>query len=342
MPSILGRSDATGWDVVCGTGRRDCEAVSVVIPAYNSGSYIVETLDSVIKQSLGGVEIIVVDDGSQDNTEEAVASFACRGRSARLKYVKLPESRGVSHARNCGLSLVRSPFVVFLDADDLLTPLALECMVQALQREPGRIACYGNYIRIREDGRCIEARPSAMRKLPESNTLWNLLGNNFIPTGSLCVRTSVANAVGGYNENLRFGEDWEFWCRLASLGDFTAVDATLMKYRQRSSGASRCLAGTPHSPNTAAIEAIYSNPAVIGRFPSRELRERRRKAEMDAYWAAALGRIRTRDLTSICASLLAGLIRYPDVLLRPRKIYLYGRRMVQRIWLEAGGMERLS
>ena len=120
-----------------------------------------------------------------------------------------------------------------------------------------------------------------MKLFPAQDTLRYLVSKNFIVCGAICIRTDAARSVHGFNPTLKWGEDWEFWCRLAVLGDFAAMpDDVVLLYRQHFSSANFRLKNSPLRPNFKAIEAVYSNPAIQQRFSRGELR-RKAKARSD-------------------------------------------------------------
>jgi glycosyltransferase involved in cell wall biosynthesis len=303
-------------------------SVTVVVAAYNAEKFIQETLESVAAQSLENIEIIVVDDGSTDGTPDLLRAFADR----RLIVLR-QDNRGVSAARNAGLALARAPYIFFLDADDILLRDALLRMVATLDRMPRRVACFAHHTRIAEDGSALSTRDDLRWKLfPVSDTLRHLIAKNFIVCGAICIRTDAARAVHGFNPALKLGEDWEFWCRLAVLGDFAAMpDHIALKYRQRFVSANYRLRKSPLRQNFEAIDAVFSNPAIQKKFPAADLKRRRRLAEIDAFWAGARNEY-VRDRTiSFLRHLIVGAVCYPDSILRPRLVYLFLRGLVQHL-----------
>jgi glycosyltransferase involved in cell wall biosynthesis len=302
--------------------------VTVVIAAYNSGAFIRETVASVLRQSLTSIELIVVDDGSTDDTQRVLASIS-DGRLAVLRQ----RNGGASAARNAGLAAARAPYILFLDADDVLLPDALAKMVGVLDRMPQRVACFAHHIKIAEDGSELSSRADLRWKLfPATGTLRQLLSKNFIVCGAICVRTDAARALAGFNTALRLGEDWEFWCRLAVLSDFAAMpNDVVLLYRQRFSGANHRLRTSPLQPNFAAIDAFYSNPAIRRRFLPIELKLRRRLAKMDAFWAGARNEYTYGRMKRLLAYVAIGVFRYPDSILRPRLVYLFFRGLQQHV-----------
>jgi len=294
--------------------------VTVVIAAYNAGAFIDETLQSVFVQSLKNFELIVVDDGSIDRTPEILNSYS----DPRL-IVRRQANSGVSAARNAGLALARAPYVFFLDADDILEPTALAKMVDVLERMPDRVACFGHHIKIAEDGSELSNRGDLCWKtFPTSDTLRHLIAKNFIVCGAICIRTEAALAVRGFNTSLKLGEDWEFWCRLAALGDFAALpNDVILFYRQRFGSANYKLRPSALRPNFHYIDAIYSDPKIRRRFSWIELAYRRRLAEIDAFWAGARNEYFQGRMIQFLKYMVIGTVRYPDSMLRPRLVYLF-------------------
>ena len=300
--------------------------VAVVAAAYNMEAFVAATIASVRAQTLRAFEMIVVDDGSQDRTAEIVSGIG----DPRVRLISIPKC-GVSAARNHGLAVCTAPLVVFLDADDLLTPDALARMVAALKARPEAVACFGHHVKIDEHDAPVDgARPSALKRLPERDTLRHLIAKNVIVNGgALCIRTAAAHQVGGYDPRLRFSEDWEFWCRLAALGDFAALpDLIAVQYRVRRSSANTTLAGTPFHPNLEAIDRIYEAPAVRERFAGRALARTRRLAESNEHRSAARNALSERRLGRFAAYLVAGALRYPESLLQWRLAYLFVRSLL--------------
>jgi glycosyltransferase involved in cell wall biosynthesis len=295
--------------------------VTVVIAAFNAETFIAETLNSVLGQSLEDLELIVVDDGSTDGTQRILAAIA----DTRLTVIR-QENCGVSAARNAGLALARAPYVFFLDADDLVAPDALSKMVGTLDNNPERVACFGHHIKIAEDGTELSTRSYLRWKmLPDGDTLRHLIAKNFI-CGAICVSTAAARAVRGFDPTLKLGEDWEFWCRLAVLGDFAAMpDDVILFYRQRFNSANYQLRSSPLHPNYRSLDVIYANPEIRRRFSPGELKYRRRLAEIDAFWAGARNEYVQGRTLGFLKYLAVGAFWYPDSILRPRLVYLFLR-----------------
>jgi hypothetical protein len=200
-------------------------------------------------------------------------------------------------------------------------------MAATLDRTPQRVACFAHHMKIAEDGSSLSTPADLRWKLfPAADTLRQLIAKNFIACGAICIRTEAARRVGGFNSSLKLGEDWEFWCRLAVLGDFVAMsNDVVLLYRQRFGGANHRLRNSPWRPNFRAIDAVFSNPSIRQLFSPQELKRRRRLAEIDAFWGGARNEFAKGRLMEFARYLAVGALRYPDSILRPRLVFLFLR-----------------
>jgi glycosyltransferase involved in cell wall biosynthesis len=179
--------------------------VSVVIPTYNRRELLKETIQSVLDQSYAPIEIIVIDDGSTDGTEEAFAELA---NSGRIQYVTQANG-GVAAARNRGLQLARGEFICFLDADDLLPvdKLAWQAMYLAAHPDVGVVGGIHHVL---------NGEPQAPR-LAFAEERWGfaetICSNPFISPGVALARTSLVASLNGFDTRLWATDDWDFWIR---------------------------------------------------------------------------------------------------------------------------------
>jgi hypothetical protein len=186
--------------------------VSVVLPTYERRVYARRAVDSVLAQRYRDFELIVVDDGSTDGTDDALA-----GLGARLHYHWQP-NRGVSAARNAGIRLARGEIVAFLDSDDRWRANHLEVVTAVLDRHPEAVlVCTAPGFRVRKHDRPSEAR--LIDALPQT------IGEYFLgPISCTAVRRSAVVAAGGYDEALSVMENTELFIRLAALGPFALLE----------------------------------------------------------------------------------------------------------------------
>ncbi|OAT86069.1 glycosyltransferase [Desulfotomaculum copahuensis] len=179
---------------------------AVIIPCYNYGKFLPEAVESVRRQTLGGVEVIVVDDGSDDpQTVEVLDQMAADGD---VRVIRQP-NRGLPAARNAGIAATAARYICCLDADDMLAPTYLEKAVMVLESRPDTGLAY----------------PLA-RLFGDVDEIWyteplnpvKLLQYNHLPVAAVFRRAAWEKA-GGYDEEMRLGyEDWDFWLRLAGAG----------------------------------------------------------------------------------------------------------------------------
>ncbi len=200
--------------------------VSVVIPACNAGQFIAEAIDSVLAQTFTDFEVIVVDDGSTDDTREVVARFT----DPRLRYV-YQDHAGVSAARNAGIRRAQGRYIAFLDADDWWLPEKLALQVQLLESRPEVGLVYCGAYRVR-NGRII----SKFRARYRGDVFEPLLvrGNEKVMAGSasaVIIRKECLEQVGGFDEDCFAAEDWEMWLRLAAQYEFDCVPDCLVAVR---------------------------------------------------------------------------------------------------------------
>jgi glycosyltransferase involved in cell wall biosynthesis len=208
----------------------EAASVSVVIPCFDQGHYLGEAIESVLAQTLGGAELVVVDDGSADN------SFEVAGRYPGLNRLR-QENRGVAAARNVGLAATSGEHVVFLDADDRLLPGALELGSELLARRPQVAFVAGMPRDIRGDGTVIE---STRQPLVTQDHYLRLLEDCFIWSGSSVVhRRSALEHVGGFDESLAAGDDYDLYLRIAREFPVFCHDAVVTEYRRHGSNTTR-------------------------------------------------------------------------------------------------------
>ncbi|WP_171123154.1 MULTISPECIES: glycosyltransferase [unclassified Ruegeria] len=292
---------------------------SIVIPARNMERFLEETLQSVQDQTLADFEAICVDDGSTDNTRQIADRFA--QSDDRFHAVDGP-AKGVSAARNLGLSRAKGKFVLFLDADDLLHAQALGTFYEALKNSDA-IAAVAGVQRIDVDGHPMRGADNR-HLVPDQDQLAALLRKNFVVNGgALAVRTESAQRCGGYDESLVNGEDWEFWCRLALLGEFAVVQGpALLNYRQVASGANFGARGPAFARRVPCIEKIAVNPLMKERFGSR-LRSLLRARQIDIFWSGVRNQYQYGRKSAALFEGACGAVLYPDSLLRPRLIWRF-------------------
>lgn len=202
--------------------------VSVIIPTYNRADLLPMTVESVFAQTYKNYEIIIVDDGSTDNTKEIVEPYLSK---SNIRYF-YQENRKQASARNNGIRNSEGEYIAFLDSDDLWHPEKLDLQVKVLEEHPEVGLVYSNQSLLQEDSSKDEVRyPPGVLK--SGNIFKDLLIRKFYcSTSGLLVRKSVLDDVGFFDESLRNAlEDWELSLRISKKYKAFCVDKPLFKRR---------------------------------------------------------------------------------------------------------------
>jgi glycosyltransferase involved in cell wall biosynthesis len=198
---------------------------TVLIGAYNSAATLREAIDAVLAQTLRDIELIVIDDGSHDDSA-AIAEAAARD-DERARVLRMPHNVGISRSLNAGLDAARAPVVAIQDADDLSAPQRLERQLAVLESRPD-VAVVGS--RMREvDEHGVELRPRTAFAAGDVRGV--LLHFNPIPNTSAAFRRDVVLAAGGYDPRYRYAMEYDLWLRLAERHAIVALDEILATRR---------------------------------------------------------------------------------------------------------------
>lgn len=268
--------------------------VSVVIPCYNAGAYLAEAIASVRAQRRPADEIIVVDDCSTDGSAERAASLGAR-------CLTTGQNSGPSRARNLGVQAAQGDVVAFLDADDWWEPGHIAAVAGLLERFPEAAVAF-SMARASDDA----GRQSA-RLIPESqptDVFWICIHNNIVPQLGAAVRRKAFLAVGGYNESMRYSEDYDLWLRLARRWPFVCTYEVTANHRAHDAQVSQRRDLILRGVFEAQRRILESLP------PDDEPTARRLALEIRQAWQNALaGAWRSRDREYLRAALdLANLI----------------------------------
>jgi glycosyltransferase involved in cell wall biosynthesis len=219
LPSVARSAPAPDRD----PPARGRPLVSVVLPTYDRVDSVRDAIASVLAQTYGDLELLVVDDASRDGTAEAVCAIG----DPRLRLLRQPENRGVAAARNRGIAEARGALIAFLDSDDVWAPTKLERQVALVRRRPDRVGLFYTGLHLREDGVTKTWTPHAR------GAVWReMLHDNLVhfATSSVLLRQEAIEAVGGFDESLPAIEDHELWTRIARFYEIDFTPEPLITY----------------------------------------------------------------------------------------------------------------
>ena len=210
--------------------------VSAVIPTYNAAPYIAQSVDSVLAQTFAPCEIIVVDDGSTDDTARVLAPYG-----EKIKYI-YQKNQGEPAARNTGIRAATGDYIAFLDADDLWVPEKLELQMQYVAAHPECAMVYTDMMTFDQHG---IVDPSVKVRFnitfPSGNIFRALFYETLFGSGSVVFRKSCVDTIGYFDESFLIGSDYEMWLRMARHFQIGFVDKPLLMYRQHPAMSTRGL-----------------------------------------------------------------------------------------------------
>src|SRR4051812_10194306 len=236
--------------------------ISIVVPAYNAARTVGATVESVLAQTFTNFELIVVDDGSEDETAQVVEARD----DLRLTCLRT-ENGGVSVARNRGIERAAGRYVAFLDADDMWAPAKLERQHAAMSERPEVGLCFTATQYVDE-----QLRPTLLQRAVQRDD-WPaalILEGNIVAgtVSSAMVRADVLAHAGGFDPRLSLCADWDMWLRLSLLTRFFGIDEPLVRYRS--------VAGTMSGDTVvlerdtfALLDKFYGDPAAAPYEPIR-------------------------------------------------------------------------
>jgi glycosyltransferase involved in cell wall biosynthesis len=281
--------------------------VSVIIPSFNSGKFIAETLKSVINQTYQYLEVIVVDDGSTDDTIIQIDPY-----HDRILYI-YQGNRGLGGARNTGIKAASGELIAFLDADDLWFPNYIETMVEGLINRPETAVLYCWWSFIDEQGETLPEKGLCTEK---GNIYLSLVTSNRFPPMAALTRKYCVDEVGGFDENRLISEDWDFWLRIAQKGYiFDYLPNVLVKYRFHGSNMTLNVANS-HKRYLNVLDKLFQQADLPA-----EVLKLKGCAYGQVYLTSALYSWARCDFTMASKYLSEGIEKWPDLLCEEQTYY---------------------
>lgn len=241
--------------------------VTAAITCYNYGHYLVGCVESVLAQTVGNVEIVIVDDGSTDDTAAIARSLLPH---PQIHYHRI-ENSGQAKSKNVAIARASGDVVAFLDADDLWFPNKLERQLPLFD-DPRVGVTFTDHTVIDASGKTVPRGERQGHMLFRHGRVTPYLGyENFVPFSGSAVRRTLLQAANGFDETLGMGIDWDLWLRLSLVCDFASVPERLFAYRightgQMSKNAAGRLAASEHifSQFLARHPQAFSGPELRG------------------------------------------------------------------------------
>jgi glycosyltransferase involved in cell wall biosynthesis len=201
--------------------------VSVIIITYNRASLLKTAMQTVLDQTFEDFELLIIDDGSPDDTENVVKAF----HDPRVRYVKHAQNQGEGGARNTGIQHAEGEYIAFLDDDDEWLPDKLQLQVALLDSQPQQVGfVHSALINFYADtGAELEKRRPVDQV--SGNVFDKLLAENFVILSTVLIRKACFDAVGPFDVSIPAGLDYDMWVRIAQTYEFAYIDVPLIKYR---------------------------------------------------------------------------------------------------------------
>jgi len=238
--------------------------VSVVMAAKNYARFLPIAVESVLAQTFPDWELVIIDDGSTDETPTAVRPFLS---DRRVRYVR-SDRLGQSRAKNLGANLSRGEFLAYLDADDAWRPTKLEKQLSLFRENSVIGVCFCRRALINENGCPL---PGTDLPAPRGHILEKLFLRNFVCFSSVVVRRQVFEHIGGFDPEWDLAIDYDLWLRVARHYEFDFVDEPLVLYRTGHGNLSKRLADRVATADSIMVRAVYRrglreilSPRVIG------------------------------------------------------------------------------
>ena len=197
-------------------------AVSVIIPTHNRASYVVQAVESVHQQTFSDYEIVVVDDGSSDTTQQLLKHYV----GNRFLYLRSDHNVGLAAARNLGIQAAHGKFIAFLDDDDLWQPEKLARQIEIFERIPDAALVHSGYRIIEPDGSTRDVQPSVRGQAYRQLLAWNS-----IAASSVIIRADAVQEEISFDEQLSGCADWDLWLRIARHHHIDYCAKPLLLYR---------------------------------------------------------------------------------------------------------------
>ncbi|MEA5583193.1 glycosyltransferase family 2 protein [Nodularia harveyana UHCC-0300] len=278
--------------------KLDPPDISVIIPAYNSETYIRESINSILEQSFSNWEMIVVNDGSTDHTPAIIQEYILKDQ--RIKLI-MQENSGSALARRTGFLNSQGKYIYFLDADDRSKPTTLERLYLALERWTEAVAAYGKIVEIDISNNVIFQPGSIVEDLVPIDMFPRTIERGIFCIGGVCIRRNFLNQED-FLTDLTIGEDWLFWCRLTAKGPFIFIgEEAIIEIRRHNTNKTKLPISKLVESWNKSREVIFTDPAIRQKLPPKLLAKHSQINKFYTYYDVTklCWRLKAYDLTTI-------------------------------------------
>lgn len=240
--------------------------ISVVMACRNSSEHVEEALLSILNQSIKTIELIIVDDGSTDDTLEIAQRY--QSSDDRIKVISLPTSFGPAVARNAGINSARGRWIGILDSDDIALPSRFAEQLKLGDSGNNLVLIGSNSTSVDQHGQIIRCHRYPTSHNTLIDRLYRLGG--FPPHSSMIYRASILRSVNSFNSRYVRSQDWDLWLRLSEKGNIASVDAPLVKIRKHQSNISNENGGAIQQQFAVIATTCHFLRELVGIDPSVE------------------------------------------------------------------------
>ncbi|MEQ5833999.1 glycosyltransferase family A protein [Marinobacter sp. NFXS9] len=298
---------------------------SVIIPSYNAASTLPETIESILPQLTEQDEIIIVDDGSTDNTKDLVSLYL----NKRIRYIWQPNSGGPASPRNRGIAAARGEYIFLFDSDDIMLPGKIEDSLAALSEHPDSGLLFTNFKTIDEHGNTLRNRfldsysfikkiqnnpKKAVFRLPAPEPWLYLSKQNFIGTSGVVIPKSIFLDVGYFDEEIQNGDDRDMWFEIAKRYNIIYLSNEYHEYRVHQNSISSGNATKRATNKIKVLERQLKNSSTT-KFQgniNREFKLNIRKLISKNYHDIACEQVNSGNHLSALKSIFRSIAHYPS------------------------------
>jgi len=240
-------------------------AISVLMSVYNGQQFVAEAIESILAQTFGDFEFLIIDDGSKDESTAIVRRYELKDK--RIKFVSRA-NKGLTKTLNEMFAMSRGEFIARMDCDDVALPERFALQVQALRDDPSLACVGGNFQLIDGDGRLL----TTLRPPPDDATIQKqaLAGHGAICHPAAMIRREALLRINGYDEEFKIAQDLDLWLRLGEVGKLANVPSTVLKFRLHEGSVSETKRVEQRRFARMACERAWQRRGIAGTFEAEE------------------------------------------------------------------------